>query len=80
MVPRSPQIGIPRQRQPGEEVWRLRDPEGVRVQTCELRDDSKASAAWDVMLLLDGEPVFPRRCLEERGARYVANPFAEAEF
>lgn len=25
-------IGIPRQRQPGEDVWRLRDPEGVHVR------------------------------------------------
>ena len=39
-----PAVGIPRQRVPGEEVWRLRDPEGVYVQSCELRDDSKVGA------------------------------------
>jgi hypothetical protein len=31
-----------RQPQPGEEVWRLRDNETGRVQTCELRDNSRA--------------------------------------
>lgn len=73
----TPEVGIPRQRQPGAEVWRLRSPDGGRVQTCELRDDSKAGAGWDVMLLLDGEPVFSQRCVDERGARYVAQSFKQ---
>ena len=65
------------QRQPGEEVWRLRSPDGTRIQTCELRDDSKAGAGWDVMILQDGEPLFSRRCVDERGARYVAQSFKQ---
>ena len=56
----SPEVGIPRQRQPGLEVWRLRDPEGVHVQSCELRDDSKAGGGWDVTMLQDGELLFSR--------------------
>jgi hypothetical protein len=66
---------IPRQRQPGEEVWRLRH--GDRVQSCELRNDSKAGAGWDVMVLKDGEPLFSRRCADERGARFVAESFRQ---
>jgi hypothetical protein len=61
----------PRHRRPGEEVWRLHGRDG-RVQTCELRDDSKAGAGWDVMLLESGEPLLSRRCGSEQIARYVA--------
>jgi hypothetical protein len=32
---------------------------------------------WDVMLLLDGEPVFSQRCVDERGARYVAESYRQ---
>jgi hypothetical protein len=46
----------PRQPKPGEEIWRLR--QGEHVQTCELRNDSKAGAGWDVMVLENGEPLF----------------------
>ena len=74
---KRPSIGILRQRQPGEEVWRLRHPTNGRVQSCELRDDSKAGAGWDVMILQDGEPLFSRRCVDERGARYVAQSFKQ---
>ena len=35
---------LPRQPQPGEEVWRLRDGDTGRVQTCELRDNSRAGS------------------------------------
>ena len=76
-APGHHRVGIPRQRQRGEEVWRLRSPNGTRVQTCELRDDSKAGASWDVMMLEDGEPLFSRRCVDERGARYVAQSFKQ---
>jgi len=48
-----------------------------RVQTCELRNDSKAGAGWDVMVLEDGEPVFSRRCVDEKGARFVAESFRQ---
>jgi hypothetical protein len=61
----------PRQPKPGEEVWRLKGRDG-RVQSCELRDDSRAGAGWDVMLLENGEPLFSRRCAREREARLVA--------
>jgi hypothetical protein len=66
----------PRQPKPGEEVWRLRDAKGD-VQSCELRDDSTAGAGWDVMLLENDEPLFSRRCVDERGARFVAQSFKQ---
>jgi hypothetical protein len=65
----------PRQRTPGEEVWRLFH--RGHVQTCELRDDSTAGAGWDVLLLEDGEPLFLRRCAFESEARYVARAFKQ---
>ena len=65
----------PRQPKPGEEVWRLQH--DGRVQTCELRDDSKAGAGWDVMILDDGEPLFSRRCVDEKGSRFVAESFRQ---
>jgi hypothetical protein len=61
----------PRQPKPGEEVWRLHGHDG-RVQSCELRDDSRAGAGWDVMQLENGEPLFSRRCGSEQIARHVA--------
>ena len=76
-APGHHRVGIPRQRQPGEEVWRLRDPVTGRVQSCELRDDSKVGAGWDVLMLQDDEPLFSRRCVDERGARYVAQAFKQ---
>jgi hypothetical protein len=51
--------------------------EGRPGQTCELRDDSKVGAGWDVMVLEDGEPLFSRRCVDEKGARYVAESFKQ---
>ena len=68
-------VGIPRQRRPGIEVWRLHF--DGRVQTCEVRDDSRAGAGFGVMVLEDGEPLFSRRCVDQRGARYVANSFKQ---
>jgi hypothetical protein len=65
----------PRQPQPGEQVWRLRN--GDRVQSCELRDDSKAGAGWDVQVFEHDEPLFSRRCVDERGARFVAEFFKQ---
>jgi hypothetical protein len=57
---------------PVKEVWRLRDPVTGRVQSCELPDDSKVCAGWDVLMLQDDEPLFSRQCVNERGARDVA--------
>lgn len=65
--------GIPRQRNPAIEVWRLQ--RDGRVQSCELRDDSRAGAGSDVLMFEDGDPLFSRRCLDERGARYIAESF-----
>jgi hypothetical protein len=45
------------------------------VQSCELRDDSKFGAGWDVQVLENGELLFSKRCVDERGARYVAESF-----
>ena len=42
----------PRQPKPGEEVWRLQHDGGV--QSCELRDGSKAGAGWEVQILENG--------------------------
>jgi hypothetical protein len=74
-----PDRKAPRARQPrlGENVWRLKDPVSQRVQSCELRDDSRAGAGWDVLLLEDGEPLFSRRCSTEREARFVAEAFKQ---
>ena len=66
----------PRQPKPGEEVWWRLQHDG-RVQTCEIRDDSKAGAGWDVMILEDSEPFFSRRCVDEKGARCVAESFRQ---
>ncbi len=65
-------MAAPRQPQPGDEVWRLRDNETGRVQTCELRDNSRAGAGWEVQILEAGEILVSRRCEKEREARYVA--------
>jgi len=60
----------PREPRPGLEVWRLRRRD--RVMTCELRDDDRAGAGIDVQLLLDGELLASRRCVNVEGARFVA--------
>jgi hypothetical protein len=62
-------ISIPRQRAAGRRSVAPTNADGGRVQTCELRGDSKTEAGWDVMVLEDGEPLFSRRCFDERGAR-----------
>ena len=46
-------------------------------QSRELRDDSKVGAGWDVMILEAGEPLFSRRCTDERGARHLADCFRQ---
>jgi hypothetical protein len=67
----SPQLP-PRQPTPGEEVWRLSDNETGRVQTCELRDNSRSGAGREVQIIQDGEILVSRQCATEREARYVA--------
>src|SRR5262245_7710966 len=61
-----------RQPKPGEEVWRLRDPSDGRVQRCELRDDTRAGAGWDVSILEGDELLLSRRYGTEEHARYCA--------
>jgi hypothetical protein len=48
-----------------------------RVQSCELRDDSNVGAGRDVLMLEADEPLFSRRCVDERGARYMAHTFKQ---
>jgi hypothetical protein len=55
----------------GEEAWRVT--KDGRVLSCELRNDARAGAGWDVVIRQDGELSFSRRCADEQGARYVAN-------
>lgn len=62
---------IPRRRAVGEAIWRLRYEDG-RVQTCEIRDDSALGAGFDVLISLNDEPQFSRRCVDRAEADYVA--------
>jgi hypothetical protein len=55
----------------GEEAWRVTL--ARRTISCELRDESKFGAGWDVAIRQDGELSFSRRCPDEASARYVAN-------
>ena len=49
----------------------------VGRKAASLRDESRAGAGWDVLLLEDGEPLFSRRCSTEREACYVAEVFKQ---
>ena len=55
----------------GEEVWRV-TLEG-RTIACELHDESRLGAGWDVAIRQDGELSFSSRCPDEAFARFVAN-------
>jgi hypothetical protein len=44
-----------------------------RTIACELRDESRIGAGWDVAIRQDGELSFSRRCPDEAYARHVAN-------
>jgi hypothetical protein len=60
-------------------VWRLRGPVTGRLQSCELRDDSKVRRGLGCTNVAgrDDEPLFSRRCVDERGTRYVAQAFKQ---
>jgi hypothetical protein len=60
-----------RQPQPGEEVWRVRLPDG-RVHVCELRNDATAGAGWDFQIFEGAELLVSRRCDREQHARRLA--------
>ncbi len=62
---------LPRQPKPGEEIWRLRLPDG-RVHVCELRNDATAGAGWDFQIFEGPEILVSRRCDSEQHARRVA--------
>jgi len=63
-----PAPSVPRAR--GEEAWRVT--KDGRSISCELRDDARAGAGWEVVIRQDDELSFSRRCLTEEHARYVA--------
>jgi hypothetical protein len=64
-------VAPPRQRKPGEELWRVRLPDG-RAHVCELRNDATAGAGWDFQILDGSELLVSRRCESEQHARRVA--------
>jgi hypothetical protein len=65
----------PRTPKPGLQLWRLR--KGDREMTCELRDDEKAGAGFDVQLIEAGELRASRRCVNAEGARFVAESYRQ---
>jgi hypothetical protein len=44
---------------------------------CELRNDERAGAGWDVQLLEGGELRTSRRCVDVNGARFVAESYRQ---
>ena len=77
MAGTGPPIDVPqRPRQPSEEVWRLRHPDGRELR-CELRDDTAVGAGCDV-LLFDAEGLMvSKRCADRRGAVYIATAWEQ---
>jgi len=65
----APQLAL-RQPPPGEEIWRVRTPEGD-VHSCELRDHSRLGGTWEVQILANGEILVCRQCEAEQHARRV---------
>jgi hypothetical protein len=59
----------------GELLWQAAH--DGKTMTCELRDDSQASAGWEVLLRIDGEIVLGHRSHTEDIARYFANVFRQ---
>jgi hypothetical protein len=57
-------------RAPGEVLWSVTK-DGRRI-SCELRDESKSGAGFDVVIRQDGELSFSRLCKDEKGAQFVA--------
>ena len=60
-----------RQPRAGEEVWRLKHPDG-RVQSCRLRANPKSVAGWDLQILEGDEILVSLQGANERYARFVA--------
>ena len=59
----------------GAELWRLTH--GDRVASCELRDDSRVGAGWEVLVRHDDEIIVGRRCESEAMARFYAETFRQ---
>jgi hypothetical protein len=55
----------------GEELWRLHS--GEQLMICELLDDARVGAGWEIRLRKNGEPILGLRC----GTRAVAEATAE---
>jgi hypothetical protein len=55
----------------GESVWKVT--KDGRTMACELRDDSRSGAGWDVVVYEEREWSFSRRCADEASARFVAH-------
>jgi hypothetical protein len=64
-----PALPVPRAR--GEEAWRVT--KDGRTISCELRNEERTGAGWDVVIRQDGELSFSRRCADEALARFVAD-------
>lgn len=54
---------------PGEEAWRVN--KNGRTMACRLRRED-VGAGWELVLMLDGEWQFGRRCPNEGLARFAA--------
>jgi hypothetical protein len=62
----------PRQRSPGEEIWRMRLPDD-RVHVCEVRNDATVGAGWDLQIFDGPELLVSPRSDSEEHARRVAD-------
>jgi len=71
------QPSSPRQREAGEEVWRLHEPATGRVMSCEMLDQADVGAGFDVRLRLDDELLFSRRCTSRSEAATMAETIAD---
>lgn len=64
-----------RQPRRGEEIWRLS--KDGQVLCCELLDDSRAGAGWEVVLRRDDELIVGHRCGSPSEAHHAAKVFAQ---
>jgi hypothetical protein len=55
----------------GEEAWHVT--KDGHVISCELRNEERTGAGWDVVIRQGGELSFSRRCADEASARFVAH-------
>lgn len=61
----------PRQPQPGEVLWGLRDADG-RAHRCELRNDRRLCGRRDLQFFRNDEFLFSRMCSSDWEARMIA--------